>query len=488
MSRKRRRQTSDNKPEPVSTNDAFSNPLFRLGFGSESPLEATEYPLTRMTDNYALLNSLYRDNWVVQNVVGLVVDDMLREWFDVEGLSPEQKKELDNLTRRVKLREKINKGLSWGRLYGGAVGLILIKGHENDLDKPLDLSTVLPGTFCGLYILDRWSGVTPDGRTVTDMSDPEFGLPEYYNITSAEGDMIVARVHHSRVVRFIGRELPYLESLAEMHWGESEIEALYKEVVAHDNVSANMAALTFQANVTTMEVKNLDQLFSVGSFEAQRRFWSVLQAQSVLRTNYGIHAVNEGTKVTTDKYSFDGLKDVYESMCMDLCGASHYPMTKLFGRSPGGLNATGESDLQNYYDYTDSQRESKFRPAIEKLLPIMCMSLWGGIPDGIEITFPPLWTPTAKEIATIAREKTEAIVSAWQAGLLEAGTAKQELKELAADTGLFGAISESEIESVRGKTFQDLTALRDPLAGISYGEDLDAEAGAGEADQDIPES
>ena len=66
--------------EAVSVLDAFSNPLFRLGWGSQSPLEATEYPLTRMTDNYALLNSLYRDNWVVQNVVGLMVDDMLREW------------------------------------------------------------------------------------------------------------------------------------------------------------------------------------------------------------------------------------------------------------------------------------------------------------------------------------------------------------------------------------------------------------------------
>ena len=46
----------------VATTDAFSNLLFRLGYGSQSPLEATEYPLTRMTDNYALLNSLYRDN------------------------------------------------------------------------------------------------------------------------------------------------------------------------------------------------------------------------------------------------------------------------------------------------------------------------------------------------------------------------------------------------------------------------------------------
>ena len=82
MSRRNKNTEPLNPPaQNVSTTDAFSNPLFRLGYGSQSPLEATEYPLTRMTDNYALLNSLYRDNWVVQNVVGLVVDDMLREWY-----------------------------------------------------------------------------------------------------------------------------------------------------------------------------------------------------------------------------------------------------------------------------------------------------------------------------------------------------------------------------------------------------------------------
>ena len=56
----------------VSVFDSFSNPLFQLGWGSQSPLEATEYPLTRLTDNYALMNSLYRDNWLVQNVVELI--------------------------------------------------------------------------------------------------------------------------------------------------------------------------------------------------------------------------------------------------------------------------------------------------------------------------------------------------------------------------------------------------------------------------------
>ena len=86
--------------EAVAVNDAFSNPLFRLGYGSQSPLEATEYPLTRMTDNYALLNSLYRDNWVVQNVVGLMVDDMLREWYKLKGnVTPEMQDALDKLER-----------------------------------------------------------------------------------------------------------------------------------------------------------------------------------------------------------------------------------------------------------------------------------------------------------------------------------------------------------------------------------------------------
>lgn len=446
--------------------DAFSNPLFRLGYGSQSPLEATQYPLTRLTDNYALLNSLYRDNWVVQNVVGLMVDDMLREWYKVSGkIAPEYLDELARVERVTQLRSCLNQGLCWGRLYGGAVGVILIRGQEDMLDQPLELDTIMPGTFAGLLILDRWTGVVPDMGLVQDMSDPDFNLPEYYNINNADGRM-VARVHHSRIVRFIGRELPYLEKIAEMYWGESEIEALYKDVVAHDNVSANMAALTFRANVDTMEVQNLEQLFSLGSIEQQKRFWNVMQAQSVMRSNFGVQLINKGDAIHNNQYAFGGMETVYESMCLNLCGASHYPMTKLFGRSPGGLNATGESDLRNYNDYVDSQRESKLRPVLERLLPVMAMSAWGAIPDDIAIDFPPLWTPTEKELADIAKSKAEAVISVFQAGLLRADSAQKELKKLEESTGMFGSLSDEEIEANTGKTYQDVTALRDPLMGL----------------------
>lgn len=473
MSRRNKSRPRGAQPntEAVSVQDAFSNPLFRLGYGSQSPLEATEYPLTRMTDNYALLNSLYRDNWVVQNVVGIIPDDMTKKWFAPAGaVGPENLKELERVQRVTALRERVNEGLRWGRLYGGAAGLIMIRGQEGMLGQPLELESIYPGTFQGLYILDRWQGVVPGMELVFEGGEP---VPAYYSITDASGNT-VAKVHHSRLVRFTGRDLPFLERVAELYWGESEVEALYNDVVKHDNVAANMAALTFRANVDTMEVQNLDQLFSVTSGEQQRRFWNVMQAQSVMKSNFGMQLVNRGDQIKNAQYTFTGLQEVYDSMCLDLSGASRIPVTKLFGRSPAGMNATGESDLRNYYDYVDTLREAKLRPILEKLLPVLAMSAWGAVPDGLDITFPPLWTPTAKEVAEIAKTKSEAIVSGYQAGLLNVDTAQKELKKLADETGMFDSISEEEIAANAGKTYQDVTALRDPLAGMGYGGEVSA--------------
>ena len=478
----RRRKT---RPDSLTaTCDAFSNPIFRLGFGSQSPLEATEYPLTRMSGNYPLLNSLYRDNWVVQNVVGIIPDDMTKGWFTAKGaVAPEHLAELERVQRDTALRERVNEGLRWGRLYGGAAGLILLRGQEEVLDRPMELDSILPGAFAGLYILDRWCGVTPGAALVTDPADPDFGLPEHYDIQAGEG-RVAARVHHSRIIRFTGRELPYLERLAEQYWGASEVESLYREVVQYDNTTANMAALTFRANVDTMEVQNLDQLFSLSSGEAQRRFWNTMQAQSVMRSNFGYQLVNKGDQIKNTQYTFTGLSDVYESMCLSLSGASRIPMTKLFGRAPAGMNATGESDLQNYYDYVDTLRQSKLAPILRRLLPVLAMSAWGKVPGDMDISFPPLWTPTAREVAEIARDKAEAVIAVFQAGLIHADTAARELKKLSGETGLFDSITDEEIAANAGKSYQDVTALQDPLAGLTYGDreenpDAEAEPGAG---------
>lgn len=78
-------------------------------------------------------------------------------------------------------------------------------------------------------------------------------------------------------------------------------------------------------------------------------------------------------------------------------------------------------------------------------------------------------------MAEIALKKAQAIRDTFQAGLFRADTAQRELKKLADETGMFDSISEEEIAANAGKTYQDVTALRDPLAGLGYGGLINAE-------------
>lgn len=464
-----RAKNSQQKGESIVTNDAFSNPAARLGFATFDLLNSTDYPITRLTEDYKTLTSLYRDNWIVQNIVQLVPQDIVRKWFDVKTAADgEYLDALERVIRRTHLRNKIMDGLSWGRLYGGAVGLILVKGQD-DLSLPLDIDTVMPGAFMGMHILDRWSGVFPDGAIVKDPEDPDFGLPEYYTVRDAN-DTFISRVHHSRIVRFVGRPLPYQEAVTELYWGESEIEAVYNDVVRRDNVAANIAGLTFRANVEYREVEGLDQLLGIGNSEMQRRFWNQMQAQAILRSNQGISLINKGDAVHTEQYTFTGLSDVYDRVMMDVAGASRIPVTKLFGRSPAGLNSTGESDMLNYYDYIDGVRETTLRPVLEKLLPIICMSTWGMIPDDLDIDFPPMQTPDEEKNATIAEKKAGTIIAAFNANLIDKETAAKELRDL---DGIFDKITDEMAEEGRGVTAAQMLAMRDPFSGL-MGADVDS--------------
>lgn len=80
-----RRVRADTQQAPVTTMDAFSNPIARLGYGTQDLMQATQYPLTRMTQNYQLLTSLYRDNWIVQNIISTIPEDMVRKWYTLQS-------------------------------------------------------------------------------------------------------------------------------------------------------------------------------------------------------------------------------------------------------------------------------------------------------------------------------------------------------------------------------------------------------------------
>lgn len=429
------------------TLDEFVNPLARSGAGMPNLLEATEYPLTRFTQNWQVLNSLYRSHWVVQKIINTIPQDMMKNGYDLQSdINPDQIQKISKIIRQTRLHSKILNGLYWGRLYGGAAGIIMIDGEADRMDEPLDLDRVMPGAFKGLLIMDRWSGIQPSADLITDITDPDFGMPEYYEVTLPEGQGVI-RLHNSRVCRFSGREMPYLEKLAENYWGTSEMEHVFSELKKRDNVSWNIALLTFMANIRVMKMDGMEQLMAYGGGKQQEALYNTLEGLNMMLNNNGIQILGKDDSYESHQYTFSGLGEVYDRFMMDVSGACGIPVTKLFGRSPAGMNSTGDADMDNYYDTIEQSQESQLRPVLDKLLPIVCMSALGAVPDDLDYIFNPVRRPSNDEKQSLGSQQTAAVVQAYTAGLVSEKTALRELQGSSKLTGMWTNITDKQIEA-----------------------------------------
>lgn len=451
MSRKKKVRA---EPKKIQTKDSFQNPLTRSGLFMPNPLETTQYPLTRFTRDWQTINSLYRSHWVVRRIIDVIPEDMIKNGYKIlSQIEPKQIKRITKLDRTTQTSRKILEGCKLGRLYGGAGALIMIEGHEDILDMPFEYDQIMPGSYKGLLVLDRWSGITPNEELVTDVSDSEFGMPEYYTISSDNLERGI-RVHHSRILRFMGRDLPYLEKLAETYWGASEIEHVFDELRKRDNVSWNIAMLTFMANLRVFKMEGMEQVLATGSEKVLQDLYNTVQSMNVMMNNNSMQIIGANDGYESHQYTFGGIGEVYDRFMMDLAGAAETPVTKLFGRSPAGMNATGESDMQNYYDTIEEKQESLLRPVYDKILPIMMMSELGAIPDDFDYEFNPVRRPSDDEMADLASKNIDSITKAFQAGIISQKIALKELRQQAELTGMFSNITDEDIEKADDEIVQ----------------------------------
>lgn len=453
----------------IKTTDSFSNPGARTGFGELNLINTTEYPLTRLSQNWALLTSLYRSSWIVQRVCSVIPEDAMTDLrIEAPGLDNDSLDKLDKCIDDNSIRRQIIEAIKWARLYGGAAAIIMIDGQDDDLLKPLRVKDILPGSFRGLFIVDRWSGIYPSLELVSNPASQDYGLPRYYEIRDENGVMQY-RVHHSRVIRFIGTQMPYYEAVAEQQWGTSAIEAMYDDLVRRDNVTHNIANLTFKACLSVYEIDSLDQIFASASKAAQSRMYSMIEAMSILESNLGVRLVNKGDAVQQLQYSFGGLPEVLDGAMLDVSGSTAIPATRLFGRSPAGMNSTGESDEKNYRSTLEQQRSIHIYPALKKLAPIVAMSALGGVPSGIEFKLPPLDEITPTEKADLIERSSQYLERLFQAGVIPADTLLNGVRNSQLEVGITSTITDDNVNAVKGKYLKDLSPTADPFGGIFQG-------------------
>ena len=476
---KRRRRTAprvvqkQTKPEMtrderISAIDGFINTLAYLGEASDLN-SGNDFQRHAITQNHELLTVMYRENWIAKRIIDTPCEDMTRSWYSVSSeIEQEKLDELTKLEAKHNVKQEITNGLRWARLYGGAAAVIVLKGQEDMLDQPLDFDLLTPGCFRGLIIVDRTNGLYPSLELEEDMDDPEFGYPMYYNVILDNLGGETMKIHHSRMIPFRGRMLPIQEEINEDYWGASELEHVYEELQKRNATSANIAQLVFQANVAALKISDYGEVLAMGTDQQKERVMNSVYNMNRIRNSFGMLLMGNEDNYEQHPYSFAGIAEVYESFMMDMAGAAEIPATKLYGRSPQGMNATGESDMKNYYEMLAQLQERNLRPAIEKLLPIMAMSLWGEIPEDMEIVFEPLMTTTPDQRADIMSKQAGAIIQAFSAGLISQRTALLELQEQGKSIGAWTNISDEDIENADDETDAG-EEMEDPMGMMGPG-------------------
>lgn len=401
---------------PTFREDGYINLLNKYGT-SQDNTEAYRYVAENQTPDTILMTH-YEQNGLFGKIIDIPAQEAVKKGFKLNIADAAVEDFIQKKVRRMKFLSTVEEALKWSRLFGGALAVMIIDDGINDLAQPVNWKKAKK--IDEIVVYDR-SCVTPDYHSMyrnygvygaTKRS--KFRMPEYYNVYSIYGSF---RVHESRCLVFRNGTMPEKASTSDYRfWGVPEynhIKRAMRETITAHGDAVKLLERSVQAVYKT---KNLAQLLSTdeGENDVLRRLQVIDTARGILNS---IAIDADGEEYDFKSITLSGVKEVIDSACNMLSALTEIPQTKLFGRSPAGMNATGESDLENYYSFVDKIRESQIR---DNLCILVDAIIQIGINRGelterpdYELEFEPLWNEKESERATIdeTRARTDLTIA-----------------------------------------------------------------------------
>ncbi len=445
MSRKSRpRRTSSG---PTRTADGYDNFMAKIGRQTANLTAGGTYVPNYTSRNHVLLEFAYRSSWIVGAAVDAIADDMTKKGVTITSqMDYKNKARLTGRWEELSLWDSLNDLIKWSRLYGGAVGIVMIDGQ--DMASPLRLETVGRDQFKGLLVLDRWMLNQSISETISNLG-PDLGKPKFYQVVATQQDIPGWKIHHSRIIRMDGVGLPYQQRYTENGWGMSVLERLYDRLQAFDSTTAGAAQLVNKAHLRTYGVNGLREILGFGG-EKEAALMKNMEMIRFFQSIEGLTLMDKDDVFQTYSYSFAGLSDVLGQFGEQISGAIGIPLVRLFGQSPAGFS-DGKTDLANHYDNVGTLQERRERKPIRFLFEMLHRSEFGTpLPDDFDFVFNPLWQMSDLDRSTVANNTVDALTKAVDMGMpLHAALA--ELRESSRVTGIGSKITDEDIENAKNE-------------------------------------
>ena len=448
-------------------------------------------PITEFV-GYGALQAMSQ-NGLLRACIETVSDDMTREWielkrdtsnpdYDDNGEVTEEEKErhreeqkeadaliseMNQTMKKYHLQDVFHLAQTLVGYEGGALIFIDTGAVGDELKTPLNLSDytgeLRMGDLKGFRVIDPVN-VFPGLYNSTDPLREDYFVPETWWILGQE-------VHKSRLVRLVANEVPLLLKPSYNFLGIAQAQILWDYVLHFQQCRVAAADLVTKHSTTVFKTSIGDILFSGQGTQVLDTRIAYFKKN---RDNLNIVAIDRETE---DLVNVDAPVTGVDMICKQaleyLAAINRTPAVKLLGISPSGFNATGESDIRNYYDHILSQQEKVFRAGIQTCLDVLQLNLNGKIDKSLTFEFAKLSEEDKNTRVMYQKSKADVIGGLLDHQIISGEEARKALAD-DPDSG-FTDLDPDEVPEDEGGGMPDMAGM---MGGEEEATELSEENGA----------
>ena len=433
--------------------DGYTNLLNKYGTAQDNSI-AYNYEQEPITADMELIR-LYEGNGLFSKIIDRPAEEAVKHGLDIDYGDDKIAEYVEEKLDELDFEDKFATAEKWARLYGGSI-IVMLCDDGGSLEDPLDFDKVKSieelRVFERSIVQEDYQGLY-QSKMIFKNSDLPIGQPEYYRINSIYGSFAV---HYTRCLIFRNGRLPeQTTNSVYRHWGMPEHvkikQALRECMTSHSN-GTKLLERSVQA---IYKMKHLAQLLS--SDEGEGKVLQRLQVIDMARGILNSMAIDaDGEDYDFKTLQMAGVKDVIDTTCNMLSAVTNIPQTILFGRSPAGMNSTGDSDFENYYNMVENIQKQNMKANARTVIDLILRQgfLNGDISDipRFKVKFAALWSLSDAEQADIEQKKAQTAQIKAQtaqayidAGVLDPTEVRKSLA-LTGDFNIEELIDEDDIE------------------------------------------
>ena len=403
------------KPNVVKgkvTADGWVNFLTGLGVEGKDKREAAIPKRCALT--YQGWSALYDCSDLAKRIVDLPAEDMTREPFELRVPEDDEvATEVEGILEELETLSAFEEAIRWRRLYGGSIILIGADDGSADLSRPLNENAIKRIDY--LNVFDAF-----EARQVEWNQNPAskgFGEPTMFQLNPhviGSGLSAFQRVHASRCLMFCGtsanrKNRMYANASIGQGWGDSELLQVVKIIRDFDSAWGGASALLTDFAQAVYKLNGLAAAMLSDKEDVIKKRLAIINLSRSM-----INAMimdKDGEDFERKATPMSGMSETLSEFKTRVAAAARMPVTKLFGISPGGLNATGASDERNWFDYVRAMQIKQIKKQASQLHRLILLSKEGPTsgkePDKWACHFPSLWQLTDAEKAEVRNKNAQ---------------------------------------------------------------------------------